>query len=179
MEVIKSLKRKASEPYDSLSLEEQQKELLNQQQRELLTPKKRIRWNLSHSNTSAPAATSASVLERYHSPTTTTPQSSITPSAILAQASSPVRPITFVQQQLGDLLQGIDKSEIIKIIVTLSSTDQELEDRITQLLPRPTLEITLGILQGLEKKLLEAIPYSRLGMSFSLSSNIKGVPFSL
>ncbi|KAJ3369247.1 Tethering factor for nuclear proteasome sts1 [Kappamyces sp. JEL0680] len=35
--------------------------------------------------------------------------------------------------------------------------------RPTVLLPRPTLALTLGILEGLEKKLLDSIPYSRLG----------------
>ena len=109
------------------------------------------------------------------SPTTTTPQTPtqnntfFPPTAKSVTAvSSPARPGVVVLQQLGDLLQGVDKQEIIRIICELAAQVPEagLEERITDLLPRPTLQITLGILSGLEKKLLEAIPYSRLGMVY-------------
>jgi hypothetical protein len=103
--------------------------------RQLVTPK-RIRWNL------------VKELEQSESS---------------ASFSSPPRPAVVAQQQLGDLLQGVDKEELIRIITTLTSQDPSLEEKVALLLPRPTLTLTLGILEGLEKKLLESIPYSRLG----------------
>ena len=140
----------------------------------IITPKKRIKWNISHSSKSSTknnlySSTTATDSNGVYSPvnTPTTPEGSgsaaTAPPPPLRLNPSPARPLVVVQQQLCDLLQGLEKSEIIRIITRLTQDDQNLEDRITQLLPRPTLEITVGILSGLEKKLIEAIPYSRLG----------------
>ena len=76
--------------------------------------------------------------------------------------SSPPRPF-IVQQQLQDLLQAVEKDELIRIITTLTQGDTALEEKVASLLPRPTLSLTLSILKNLELKLLNAIPYSKLG----------------
>jgi Cut8, nuclear proteasome tether protein len=77
--------------------------------------------------------------------------------------ASPPKQSFVVQQQLGDLLQAVEKDELIRIITSLTANDSSLEDRVASLLPRPTLKLTLQILQNLETKLLDAIPYSKLG----------------
>ena len=65
--------------------------------------------------------------------------------------SSPNKVPEAATQQLGDLLQGLEKEQLVAILTTLAK-DNNLEQNITQLLPRPTLSNITKILLGLEKK---------------------------
>lgn len=78
-------------------------------------------------------------------------------------STSPPRSFQAAQQQLPDLLSGLDQKSLIVLLLELVGSDQSLEDRIVKLLPRPTLSSTISILLNLEAKLLSSIPYSKHG----------------
>lgn len=76
--------------------------------------------------------------------------------------SSPSKTNT-VSQLLPDLLQALEKEQLISIISNLVSANPNLENSITELLPRPTLSNTTTILSNMAKKVFDQMPYSKFG----------------
>jgi hypothetical protein len=59
----------------------------------------------------------------------------------------PLQPSKTVSQNLQDLLQGLEKSQIITIISQLVEGDETLQNAVTALLPRPVSYSNLDVVK--------------------------------
>ncbi|KAI8905009.1 Cut8 six-helix bundle-domain-containing protein [Gorgonomyces haynaldii] len=72
-------------------------------------------------------------------------------------------PTPAASQSLGDVLQTLEKQQLIDIINALVNAEPQLQGHIATLLPRPTLKHVQQLLLNLEKQLMESFPYSKFG----------------
>jgi hypothetical protein len=72
----------------------------------------------------------------------------------------------FTNQKLAKYLSILDKDQLIQVILQLNATENtDMQKSLFALIPKPTLSSVTKYLNGLEKKFMDAFPYSKHGRS--------------